>query len=189
MKSILNFSIILLLGIGLQACKSQKKITKVTDSVEVSIPFSGAKYQTDKNFFRAVQSGTSPDMSTAKKIAMVNAKSELAGNIQTLVKTVTDNYTNQRTFTNKQEFENKFEELSRQVTSQLLTNIIPIGEKMLKNSEEKYICWIAIEMNKEEILKNFSDQISKESKLQIDFDKYQYEKIFNQEMEKFNSIE
>lgn len=187
MKSILKFSIILLIGIGLQACKSGQKITKATDSVEVEIPFSDSKYQTDKSNFRAVQSGISPDMSTAKKIALVNAKSELAGNIQTLVKTVTDNYTNQRTFSDKQEFENKFEELSRQITNQLLTNVIPIDEKMLKNSDGKYTCWIAIEMGKDEVLKNLTDQISNENKLQIDFDKYQYEKIFNQEMEKFNS--
>lgn len=187
MKSVLKFSIILLIGIGLQACKSGQKITKATDSVEVEIPFSDSKYQTDKSNFRAVQSGTSPDMSTAKKIALVNAKSELAGNIHTLVKTVTDNYTNQRTFSNKQEFENKFEELSRQTTNQLLTNVIPIDEKMLKNSDGKYTCWIAVEMSKDEILKNLTDQISKESKLQIDFDKNQYEKIFNQEMEKFKS--
>ena len=42
-------------------------------------------------------------------------------------------------------------------------------------------------MSKDEVLKNLTDQISKEEKLQIDFDKYQYEKIFNQEMEKFNN--
>ncbi len=41
--------------------------------------------------------------------------------------------------------------------------------------------------NKDEVLKNMNDQISRDAKLQIDFDKYQYEKIFNQEMEKFNS--
>jgi len=186
MKNILNLSIIAILAIGLNACKSGQNVTKVTDSVEVNIPFSDSKYQTDKSYFRAVQNGTSPDMSTAKKIALVNAKSELAGNIQTLVKTVTDNYTNQRTFSNKQEFENKFEELSRQTTNQMLTNIIPIDEKMLKNSDGKYTYWIAIEMSKDEVLKNLTEQISKEDKLQIDFDKYMYEKIFNQEMEKFN---
>jgi len=187
MKTFTNLLVILFVVTSITGCKSKQKITKATISTEINIPFSNSKYQTDKNFFRAVQNGTSPDMATAKKIAIINAKSELAGNIQTLVKTVTDNYTNQRTFTNKQEFENKFEELSRQVTNQLLTNVVAIDEKMLKNKEGQYICWIAIEMNKDEVLKNLGDQISKENKLQIDFDKYQYEKIFNQEMEKFNS--
>jgi hypothetical protein len=187
MKNLAKLLLVIIIGCSLFSCKSKQKITKATGTVEIAIPFSDSKYQTDKKFFRAVQSGTSPDMSTAKKIALVNAKTELAGNIQTLVKTVTDNYTNQRTFTNKQEFENKFEELSRQVTTQMLTNVVSIDEKMLKDEEGKYTCWMAIEMNKDEVLKNMNDQISKDAKLQIDFDKYLYEKIFNQEIEKFNS--
>lgn len=185
MEIIIKYSVILILGIVLNACGSGKNLTKVTDSIEVKIPFSESKYQSDKNYFRAVQSGTSADMSTAKKIALVNAKSELAGNIQTTVRTVTDNYTNQRTFSDKQNFENKFEELSRQVTNQVLTNVVSIDEKILKNKENIYTFWIAIEMNKDEILKNISARIAEDDRLQIDFDKYQFEEVFNQEMEKF----
>jgi len=187
MKTFTNLLVILFVVTSITGCKSNQKITKATSSTEISVPFSENKYKTDKNFFRAVQSGTSPDMATAKKISMVNAKSELASSIQTTVKVITDNYTNQRSIANKQEFENKFEELSRQVTNQLLSNIVIIDEKMLKDENAKYTSWIAIEMSKDEVLNHLADQISKEKKLQIDFDKYQYEKIFNQEMEKFNS--
>ncbi len=187
MKTLTKILVILFVLTSIVGCKTKQIVTKATNSTEIKVPFSDNKYKTDKDFFRAVQSGASPDISTAKKIALVNAKSELASNIQTVVKTVTDNYTNQRSLTNKHEFENKFEELSRQVTDQMLTNVVIMDEKMLKDDDNKYTCWLAIEMNKDEILNNLSNQISKDSNMQMDFDKFQFEKIFNQEMEKFNS--
>jgi len=187
MKKIYYVTAIMIALAFISSCKSKQKVTRATSSTEIEIPFSENKYKTDNKFFRAVQSGTSPDMSTAKKIAMVNAKSELASNIQTTVKIVTDNYTNQRSIVNEQEFENKFEELSRQVTNQLLSNVLIMDERLLRGENNKYTFWIAIEMSKDEVINNLTDQISKEKKMQIDFDKYQYEKIFNQEMEKFNN--
>ena len=37
------------------------------------------------------------DLATAKKVAIMNANAELAGTIKSTMKTVTDQYTNQRT--------------------------------------------------------------------------------------------
>jgi len=171
----------------LHYCKSTKSIAEITKAEEIEIPLSEKKYQTDKDFFRAVQSGLSPDLSTAKKIAIQNAKTELASNVQAIIKAVTDNYTNQRTVGNKQEFENKFEELSRQVTNQKLTNLKIIGEKTFREKDNRYSYWVAIEMPKEELINGLNMEISKDKQLQLDFDKYQYKKILEQEMEKFKN--
>ncbi|MBN1253083.1 MAG: hypothetical protein JXA16_13180 [Bacteroidales bacterium] len=189
MKTILKTLLISLLLINLIGCNSERKLTKATKSKEIEIPFSDKKYKTDKNHFRAVQSGTSTEMATAKKIATVNAKAELASNIQSTIKIVTENYTNQRNYGNKIEIENKFEELTKEVTNQLLTNVKIIDEKLLKDKSGKFTYWIAVEMNKDEVLNNMQNQISKDEKLQIDFDKFQFEKIFNQEMEKYNNFQ
>ena len=182
--------IIFLLGtisLAFYSCKSTKSISETTSSEEITLPFSDSKYQTDKDYFRAIQSGLSPDLATAKKIALQNAKTELASNVQTIIKAVTDNYTNQRTVGNRMEFENKFEELSRQVTNQKLTNVRVMGEKTFQEKDGRYTYWVAIEMPKEELLNDISSEISKDEKMQLDFDKYQYEKILEQEMEKFNT--
>ena len=168
-------------------CKSTKSIAETTNAEEIKLPLSESKYQTDKDYFRAVQSGLSPDLATAKKIALQNAKTELASNVQTVIKAVTDNYTNQRTVGNKMEFENKFEELSRQVTNQKLTNIKVLGEKSFREQDGRYTYWVAIEMPKDELLDDISSEISKDEKMQLDFDKYQFEKILEQEMEKFEN--
>ena len=105
----------LVLTLAAFSCKSKKKIAKIEDSTEISIPFSGKQYENNKNFFRAKQVGESTDLATAKKIAEQNAKAELAGNIEAVIKRVTDQYTNQRSVGDKKNFENKFEEMSREV--------------------------------------------------------------------------
>lgn len=182
-KKLLIITLIILIGVF--SCKSKKEMAKVEDSTEIKIPLSGKEYESDSNFFRAKQVGESPDLSTAKKIAEQNAKAELAGNIEALIKRVTDQYTNQRSVGEKKEFENKFEEISREVVSQDLRDVKVIGEKLFKKKDDNYQYWIAVETSKETTLTGIFDGISKDAKLQLDFDKFQYEKIFNEEMEKF----
>ena len=83
------------------SCKSKKKIAKIEDSTEILIPFTGKQFENNKNYFRAKQVGESSDLATAKKIAEQNAKAELAGNIEAVIKRVTDQYTNQRSVGDK----------------------------------------------------------------------------------------
>ena len=168
------------------SCKTPQKLEKTTGAVEISVPFSESKYKTDKEFFRAKQSGKSQDLATSKKIALQNAKSELAGNIKAIVKRVTDQYTNQRTVGDKQDFENKFEELAREVVDQTLTDVRIIDEKIFKETDGRYSSWVAIETSKESILEGVAAKISKNEKLQLDYDKKKFEDVFNSEMDKMS---
>lgn len=177
-----------ILAIAAVSCKSKKNkatpIEKSTGAVEITVPFSTSEFFSDKNFFRAKSSGNSPDLQTSKKIALQNAKSEMAGLIQSTIKKVTDQYTQQRTIGNQQEFNNKFEELAREVTNQQLTDVRVIGEKLFKESNGTYTYWIAIEANKETVLNGVDKLISNQQKLAQDYDKKKFEEIFNQEMDK-----
>jgi hypothetical protein len=172
-------------SVALTGCGGTKSAQSA--STEVTVPLSGKEFQTDKDFFRASQSGKSPDLATAKKIALQNAKAELAGNIQSVVKAVTENYTNQRTVGDKQEFENKFEENARAVVNQTLNDVRIIGEKVFKEKDGKHTYYVAIEMSKEPVVNNIADRISKDAKLQLDFDKHQFQKVFDEEMQKFEA--
>jgi len=170
------------------SCGGSKKLPSVqTGAIEVAVPLSGKEYNSDKDYFRASQNGKSPDLATAKKIALQNAKTELAGNIQTIVKAVTENYTNQRTVSDKQEFENKFEENARAVVNQTINDVKVIGEKTFKEADGKITYYIAIEMSKSAVVNDVADRISKDAKLQLDFDKHQFMKIFDEEMQKFEN--
>jgi hypothetical protein len=156
-------------------------------STEITIPLSGREYKSDKDYFRATQSGKSSDLATSKKIALQNAKTELAGNIQSTMKVVVDNYTDQRTIGDKQEFENKFEEYSRTAINQTLNDVTIIGDKVFKEADGKYTYYIAIEVSKEPIVKNVSDRISKDAKMQLDFDQSRFRQVLDDEKEKLGN--
>ncbi len=164
-------------------CGGPKKVEKAAGMEEVVLPLSGKEYQSDKEFYRAKGSGKSPDISTAKKIALNNAKAEVAGLINSTIKAVTDNYVNQRSIADAQDFESKFESLTREVVNQQLTDVKIIGEKLYQK-DKTYEYWIAIEVSKKAILEGINNNISKNQKLQIDYDKKKFEEIYNQEMEK-----
>ena len=185
-KSLLITSAITGIMMTVTSCKTPQTLEKTTGAVEISVPFSESKYKTDKEFFRAKQSGKSQDLATSKKIALQNAKSELAGNIKAIVKRVTDQYTNQRTVGDKQDFENKFEELAREVVDQTLTDVRVIDEKIFKETDGKFSYWVAIETSKQSILDGVEAKISKNEKLQLDYDKKKFEDVFNSEMEKMS---
>ncbi|MES2560967.1 MAG: hypothetical protein V4590_14570 [Bacteroidota bacterium] len=190
MKTYLNTTaaiLVLIAGISFTSCKSKKvapTIDKQTGAIEIAVPFSSKEYQSDKESFRAKSSGNSMDLTTSKKIALQNAKSEMAGLIQTTIKKVTEQYTNQRQISNTQEFSNKFEEMAREVTNQDLTDVRVIGEKIFQEPNKNYTYWVAIEANKQVVLAGIDKGISKNSKLQQDYDKKKFEEIFNQEMDK-----
>ncbi|GAB1449133.1 hypothetical protein MASR2M44_21560 [Bacteroidota bacterium] len=176
-----------ILALSLSSCKSKKNSTpieKTTGAVEISVPFSTKEFYSDKDNFRAKSSGNSIDLQTAKKIALQNAKSEMAGLVQTTMKKVTEQYTQQRQMGNQQEFNNKFEELAREVTNQQLTDIAVIGEKLFKEPNGTYTYWVAIEANKQVVLNGIEKTISNNQKLAQDYDKKKFEEIFNSEMDK-----
>lgn len=178
-------AIAVLAATGCKGKKAAVPIEKQTGQIEISVPFSSKEYRSDENTFRAKQSGRSPDQATAKKIAYQNARAEMAANINATVKRVTDQYTNQRTVANTQEFENKFEELSREVVNLEMGHVKEIGEKLFQDpSDKSYTYWIAIEANKKEVFDKIDAKISSDAKLKLDYDKMKFQQIFDAEMKK-----
>ncbi len=179
-------SLMIAMVLSTTSCKTPQNIEKTTGAVEISVPFSDSKYKTDKDYFRAKNIGKSIDLATSKKIALQNAKSELAGNIQSIMKAVTDQYTNSSKVDDKENFENKFEELSRDVVNQTLSDVRIMDEKIFKETDGKYSYWVAIETSKQSILEGVTAKVSKNEKLQLDYDKKKFEEVFNSEMEKMS---
>lgn len=179
--------LVLTISFLLVGCGGSSEVQKYSDSKEISVPFSESKYLSNNDYFRAKQNGKSPDLATAKKIAMLNAKTALAGSIKSTIKSVTDQYTNQVTVGDKVEFENKFEELSRDVIDQALNDVRVVGDKIFEGSKGGYTYWVAIEMSTKPVLEGVTTKISKDDKLKLDYDKKKFEEIFNKEMEKLSN--
>ncbi len=177
------------LGVFAVACKSKKVAADQTpkDEVEVVVPCSGTDYFTTNQAFRSNSSGESMDQVTSKKKALTNARNELAASIQTIVKTVTDNYVNSREFNNKEELEERFESLNREVVNQKLSGIKTICEKLVRTKEGRYKTYVALELSADDLVTAYNERLSKDEKLKIDYDYEKFKKTFEEEMNKFEA--
>lgn len=169
----------------IEGCKSKEKLP--TGETEVMVPCSGPDFFTTKQFFRSNSIGESQDQVTSKKKALTNARNELAQAIQTTVKTVTDNYVNSREFNNKEEVEERFESLNREVVDQTLSGIRTICEKLMKTEQGAYKTYIAIELSADELVSKYNERLSKDERLKIDYDYEKFKETFDKEMEKMGN--
>lgn len=181
MKSILLAAAALMMSFAVSSC-GQKQVPANSGSEEIILPF--ADFVSDTDFFRSVGSGVSIDMATAKKIATLNARTELAGSVSSVIKAVTEQYTNQMQIEEKQEFAAKFEETTRNVVNQELAGVIIKDQKAFKGKDGKFTYYVAVEMPKQQIVDEVANAITKDKKLALEFDKFQFQKTFEAEMAK-----
>jgi hypothetical protein len=180
-------TIIALGTVFVTGCKSKKEVKAPKGEVEVSVPCSGPDFFTTNKFFRANSIGESEDQVVSKKKALTNARNELAQAIQTTVKTVTDNYVNSREMNNREEVEERFESLNREVVEQTLSGVRTICEKLMKTGEGRYKTYIAIELSADELVAKYNERISKDERLKIDYDYEKFKETFDKEMEKMGN--
>ncbi|MDR0667349.1 MAG: hypothetical protein LBF90_01870 [Prevotellaceae bacterium] len=193
MKTRYLFITICVAGLTLLAtsCGGSKKVAtmdKDSDMVEQIDPFVGSEYQTDKKFFRAVAQGVSTDRTIAEKIAIQNAKTAIAGDIQSVVQEATKQYLRNHGIDEVSDAGTKFQAESVIAVQQVLSNVVNKGKKLYKSkSTNQYTCFVALEMAHEDIGKSLGSRISQEAKDRLDFDEYQFNKEFDKAMELFNA--
>ncbi len=167
------------------SCKSKEKVATNSEVGQILEDLPCEKEgKSDKNTFRSFAMATSSDLAMSKEKALLNAKQRLVTLIQSNTKSVTDRYVNEREMGEASEFEAKFENLTREVADETISNIVVACEKSSVLADGKYRSFVAIEVDKEELLNSMNNRISSDAKLQIDYDKKKYEEIFNQEMTK-----
>jgi hypothetical protein len=186
MKKLISVSsiVVIIATIIIGGCKSREKTP--AGEKEVVIPCSGPNYFTTNKVFRSNSIGSSMDQVTSKKIALTNARNDLAQSIQTTVKTVTDNYTNSTSMDKKEQLEQKFESLNREVVDQSLQGIRTICEKLVQTKDGTYKTYIAIELSADDLVKQYNSRLSADDKLKIDYDYQKFKDTFDKEMEKMS---
>lgn len=184
MKKLVNLSFIAIAAAAVlvEGCKSKEKVPQ--GETEVVVPCSGPDFFTTKTAFRSNSIGESMDQVTSKKKALTNARNELAQAIQTTVKTVTDNYVNSRNMNNKEELEQRFESLNREVVDQTLSGVRTICEKLVRTKEGNYKTYVAIELSADELVSKYNERLSKDERLKIDYDYEKFKDTFDKEMDK-----
>lgn len=185
MKRIFAVVSALALVISVASCgsKTTPVVSAGDDNVEINQPFAG--FTTDADYFRFVGEGVSPDQAAAGKIARLNARTELGSMIETMVKAVTEQYMNQVTVGDKQEYRAKMEENARVAVAQALKGSYQKDSKLFKSKKDgRYTAYSAMEMPKKVVEDAVIEVISKDEKTALEFDQFMFKKTFDAEMEK-----
>jgi hypothetical protein len=116
---------------------------------KVKEPFRGNAYESNNRFFRASGKGESSQDNIALGKADLQAKSQLAGQINTTMKQVSDQYLGQTENERAADVADKFQSLVRQVMDTDMADLRKIGqEKYLNDKTKTYTVFIAYEIKK-----------------------------------------
>ncbi|MBT1704222.1 hypothetical protein [Chryseosolibacter indicus] len=180
MKSTIPF---LLLVAVLSACSSSPFGTKVKE------PFRGNAYESNNRFFRATGKGESSEDNIARGKADIDAKSMLAGQVNTTMKQVADQYLGQTENTEAADVADKFQSLVRQVMNTDIADLRKIGEqKYFDKKTNKYTVFIAYEIKKNAMFR-FMKKQAKVDKTVSEKQRAVIEKLIDEELEKAEAEE
>jgi hypothetical protein len=181
-------AILIIAVITFSQCKSKKDVVKAPPGeTRVEVLCSGPDFFTDNEYFRANSVAESQNQANSKRMALSNARAELAGQIETTIKSVIDNYIQDVTVGNRSEFNQRYEGLSREVINQRLNGTRVICEELMRTSEGLYKTYIAIELSGEDIVNAMNQRIAADDRLRLDYDYEKFKETFNEEMEQMKN--
>lgn len=151
---------------------------------KVKEPFRGSAYESNNRFFRATGKGESSADNIARGKADIDAKAVLAGQVNTTMKQVTDQYLGQTENANAADVADKFQSLVRETMNTDIADLRKIGEeKFFNKKENKYTVFIAYEIKKNAMFRFMKKQAKTDQKI----DERQQEiiqKILDEELKK-----
>ena len=189
MKRILFGAVALLFAAGAVSCSSSKKSAGAAapaGMVEEVNPLSGPQYRSNAEYYRAVQNGVSTERSTAQKIAMQNCRQELAATIQADVKAVMENYVKNQDTGVTAEQKSQYQELAYTAVNQQLRDVQIVEEKIYRQDNGSFRYYVCMQMLKAALESAVEEAIAKDAKLNLEFDRAQFKKIFEEQMAAFS---
>lgn len=156
MKATHFFSLFIFIAV-MASCKSTGHMGE-----RVREPFTGSKYESNNRFFRATGKGVSGSDNIARGRADMQAKTQLAGQVETNMRNVTDQYMTQTENLDAADVGEKFQSLSRQVINTNMSDLRKIGEEKYYNGSE-YTVFIAYEIRKNAMFRFMKKQARAEA--------------------------
>lgn len=152
MKSIVKV-LVVVAALGAAACASGVLGKKVRE------PFQGNAYESNNRWWRGTGKGASSQDNIARSKADLDAKAQLAGQVNTTMKQVADQYLGQTENANAADVADKFQSLVRQTMNTNLADLRKMGEEKFYNEEKKeYTVFIAYEIKKNAMLRFMKKQ-------------------------------
>jgi hypothetical protein len=150
----------------------------------VKEPFTGNAWESNNRFFRATGKGESSQDNIARGKADIEAKSQLAGQVNTTMKQVADQYLGQTENANAADVADKFQSLVRQVMNTDMADLRKTGEeKYFNKKENKYTVFIAYEIKKNAMFRYMKKQAKTDEKID-ERQREVIEKIIDEELKK-----
>jgi hypothetical protein len=182
MKQIFVFFAALLLFVA-AACSSSVLGKKVKE------PFQGNAYESNNRFWRGTGKGVSAKENIARGKADIEAKTQVAGQVNTTMKQVADQYLGQTENVEAADVAEKFQSLVRQVMNTDISDLRKMGEEKYYNETTKdYSVFIAYEIKKNAMLRFMKKQAKTDQTIN-ERQRDLIEKIIDQELEKAEAEE
>ncbi len=188
MKRLFYFvAVLFAVSVVTSSCATAKKATAPTGLVEQTLPLSEARHRTDAEYYRAVQSGKSTDMSMAKKVAIQNARQELAASINADLESVVENYAANRQMPSdeKSTFETRMTELTYTVVQQRLSGSTLSDEKLFTTPTGEYQYFVCMQLNKADMKEALLNELQKNEKLISDFEISEFRKLYEKKLSEY----
>jgi hypothetical protein len=175
---VINFLLYVAFAGALAACSSGVLGKKVKE------PFQGSAYESTNRFWRGTGKGTSSQDNIARGKADLDAKAQLAGQVNTTMKQVADQYLGETGNERAADVAEKFQSLVRQVMNTNISDLRKIGEKKYYNDKTKeYTVFMAYEIKKNAMLR-FMKRQAKVDQTINERQRDLIEKIIDEELKK-----
>lgn len=187
MKKVTLFLFTLTAVVTLSSCGGgAKEAAKPKGFNEIVIPCAD-KGRSDATFFRASSSATSRDMATSREKALLMTKQRLSSLISSTLKSVTERYANEMDAADASEFEQTFENMTRDVVKQKLVEVAITCEKVGQKEDGSYETYMALEVSKDAIYNGIDKGIGRDKKLEVMYDREKFREKFDEEMNNLDS--
>lgn len=153
---------------------------------KVKEPFQGNAYESNSRFWRGTGKGSSSQDNIARGKADLDAKAQLAGQVNTTMKQVADQYLGQTENENAADVADKFQSLVRQVMNTNISDLRKMGEQKFYNEKTKeYTVFLAYEIKKNAMLR-FMKRQAKVDETINERQRDLIEKIIDEELKKLD---
>ena len=168
-----------LMAFSLPSCKSSSPAGD-----KVKMPFTGSKYESNNRFFRGTGNGVSVKQNIARGKADLDAKNQLAAQVRTNIRAVTDQYLAQTENADAADVADKFQSLVREVMNTEVADMRKIGEETRYNETTKeYTQYVAYEIKKNAMFRFMKKQAKTDDKIN-DVTRKKLEDILDEEIRK-----
>ena len=163
-------------------CKGGSKTTAAGTKVEM--PFTGNKYESNNRFFRGTGTGVSVKQNIARSKSDLEAKQQLASQVGTNIKTVTDQYLGQTENATNADVAEKFQSLVREVMNTQIGDLRKMGEETrLNETSKEFTVYTAYEIKKNAMFRFLKKQAQLNAKIN-ETERKRIEEILDEEIKK-----